>query len=87
MQRALIASGVLGLGTALVFGAAAVTATLFPSGATVAPNMNVMWARDDMMMAKPMPAAPMPVMITNEGGGIQPAPEMAPTPMPEVAEP
>ena len=32
MQRALIASGVLGLGTALVFGAAAVTATLFPSG-------------------------------------------------------
>jgi hypothetical protein len=77
MQRALIASGVLGLGTALVFGAAAVTATLFPSGATVPANMNVMWARDDVMMAKPMPpgvaipvpAGPAPLVITNEGGG------------------
>ncbi len=72
MQRALIASGVLGLGTALVFGAAAVTATLFPSGATVAANMNGMWARDDVMMAKPM-AVPMggPLVITNEGGGLE----------------
>ena len=77
MQRALIASGVLGLGTALVFGAAAVTATLFPSGATVATNMNIMWARDDVMMAKPMPpgiampmpAAPAPLEITDRGGG------------------
>ena len=77
MQRALIASGVLGLGTALVFGAAAVTATLFPSGATVAPNMNVMWARDDVMMAKPMPV-PMggPLMITNDGGGMELVPDV-----------
>ena len=78
MQRALIASGVLGLGTALVFGAAAVTAALFPSGATVATNMSVMWARDDVMMAKPMPpglAMPVPadrapLIITNVGGGV-----------------
>jgi len=87
MQRALIASGVLGLGTALVFGAAALTATLFPSGATVAGNMNVMWARDDVMMAKPMPAGPLNVVVTNEGGGVQPVPEIAPTPAPAVAEP
>jgi hypothetical protein len=55
MQRALIASGVLGLGTALVFGAAALTAMLFPNGTSVAASMNGMWVRDEMM-AKPMPA-------------------------------
>ena len=48
MQRALIASGVLGLGTALVFGAAAVTASLFPNGATVAASFN----GGDMMFAQ-----------------------------------
>ena len=45
MQRVLIASGVLGLGTALVFGAAALTATLFPNGPMVAAGMNEVWMR------------------------------------------
>ena len=35
MQRAAIVSGVLGLGTVLVFGAAALAAALFPNGGTV----------------------------------------------------
>ena len=40
IHRVLIVSGALGLGTALVFGAAALTATLFPNGATVSAGMN-----------------------------------------------
>jgi hypothetical protein len=40
MRPGLIVGGVLGLGTAIVFGLAAVTATLFPSGATVATQIN-----------------------------------------------
>ena len=80
MQRALIASGVLGLGTALVFGAAALTASLFPNGSTVAAGFN----GGDMIFAKPGMAVPMPpqpvfaqpgVVV---GGGV--APDVAPAP-------
>ena len=83
MQRALIASGVLGLGTALVFGAAAVTASLFPNGATVAASFN----GGDMMFAKPamggmaMPMPPQPMFAQPDvvvGGGV--APDVAPVP-------
>ncbi len=83
MQRALIASGVLGLGTALVFGAAALTATLFPNGATVAASFNggdVMFAKPGMG-AMPVPMPPQPVFAQpdiNTGGGI--APDIAPLP-------
>ncbi len=40
MQRALIVTGVLGMGTAVVFGLAALTATLFPNGALVRAGWN-----------------------------------------------
>lgn len=86
MQRALIASGVLGLGTALVFGAAALTASLFPNGPTVAAGFN----GSDMMFAKPamggmaVPMPPQPVFAqpdVNSGGGVQVAvPDVAPLP-------
>jgi hypothetical protein len=79
MQRALIASGVLGLGTALVFGAAALTATLFPNGSTVPGGAMPVWARDDVQMggwAKPMPMpAPgvmmEPPVIRTEDGAVE----------------
>jgi len=40
VRAALTVGGVLGTGTALVFGLAAVTATVFPNGATVGGSMN-----------------------------------------------
>ncbi len=40
MRRILICSGVLGVGTALVFAAAALTATLFPNGTLVSSGWN-----------------------------------------------
>ena len=43
MKAGLVVGGVLSMGTALVFGAAALTATLFPSGATVAAGLNEAW--------------------------------------------
>jgi len=91
MQRALIASGVLGLGTALVFGAAALTASLFPNGPTVAAGFN----GSDMMFAKPgmgampVPMPPQPVFAqpdVNSGGGVQVvAPDVAPAPTTQPA--
>lgn len=43
MKAALIVGGVLSAGTAFVFGAAAVTATLFPAGATLPSTPNEAW--------------------------------------------
>ncbi len=66
MQRALIAAGVLGAGSAIVFGAAAVTATLFPNGPMVASN-------GPMFMGKPdfgAPALPIPMPAPLPGTGI-----------------
>ena len=40
MQRAVIVSGVLGLGSVIVFGAAALAAALFPNGGTVNAGWN-----------------------------------------------
>ena len=59
MQRALIVTGVLGLGTAIVFGAAGVAAAMFPNGGTVPAGWNggVMVERGVAMPA-PMPANP-----------------------------
>ena len=71
MHRALVVSGVLGLGTAIVFGAAALTATLFPNGGTV--NMawggNVGFEKGIAMPAPmPMPAVGVDVATENEKG-------------------
>ncbi len=47
-MKPLIVAGVLSLGSAMVFGAAALTASLFPNGATVAAGVmdqsQVVWA-------------------------------------------
>ena len=57
MHRSLVVSGVLGLGTAIVFGAAALAATLFPNGGTV----NMAWG-GNMMFEKGIGVqAPMPM--------------------------
>lgn len=86
MHRVLIASGVLGLGTAVVFGAAAVTATLFPNGPMVAAGMDVMWERGGVMMGgggmKAMPV-PMPgpvFAVDDTGKGEVVVPDVEPQP-------
>ena len=69
MQRVLITSGVLGLGSAIVFGAAALTATLFPNGPMVAAGMSDVWIRNGvgvggggvMMEAPAIKAIPIPM--------------------------
>lgn len=77
MRRILICSGVLGGGTALVFGAAALTAVLIPPGRIVPQNQDIMFAR-------PMPVAvDRAFPIGDDGGGgngfiVLPAPEPAP---------
>jgi hypothetical protein len=86
MRRVLITSGALGLGTALVFGAAALTATLFPNGATVAANMNnVMIGVGKPMIqggfAAPAPVMAVPGVVVNDGSGVAP-PDVAPMPSP-----
>jgi hypothetical protein len=91
MRRVLITSGVLGLGTALVFGAAALTATLFPTGATVGANMNGIMSNNVMIgVGKPMIqggfAAPPPIMavpgtVVDDGSGVAP-PVAVPEPSP-----
>jgi len=48
MQRALVVGGTLGLGTAIVFGAAALAATLFPNGGTVSAS----WNNGEMMIER-----------------------------------
>jgi hypothetical protein len=61
MQRALIVGGVLGLGTAAVFGAAAVASALFPNGSTVAAAWNGggMWDKGGVVVAPgPVPIGP-----------------------------
>ena len=64
-MRALQVTGVLGLGTALVFALAAATATLFPNGTVVNQSWGGMWRNDvGWDVAVPMPAieAPMPAI-------------------------
>jgi len=59
MNRVVIVSGTLGLGTALVFGAAAVASAMFPNGETVVSQWN-----GGMMMGKGIAVpAPMPAPI------------------------
>jgi len=59
MRAGLIVTGVLGLGTAVVFACAALTATLFPNGTLVAANPwgnPVMRNWDGGVVAVPVPA-------------------------------
>ena len=58
MQRAVIVSGVLGMGSVLVFAAAALAAALFPNGGTVSPGFNQFggFGRGGLVAPAPMPA-------------------------------
>jgi hypothetical protein len=70
MRRILICSGVLGVGTALVFAAAGLTATLFPNGTLVSSGWNggIMRGWD---VAVPAPA---PAFQVAPDAGLQPLP-------------
>jgi hypothetical protein len=72
MHRALVVSGVLGLGTAIVFGAAALAATMFPNGGTV----NMAWGGnvivDKGFAVQPAVGVPIPMppnVGTDDGTG------------------
>jgi hypothetical protein len=73
MRRALIATGVLGTGTALTFAAAVLASALFPSGSLVYNQQP--WAVPMRGWAEPMPggwAEPMPGKappVPGDGGG------------------
>ena len=68
MQRVVIVSGILGLGTAFVFGAAVLAAALFPNGGTVQMGWNTgVWDKGIAVPAPmPMPAIE-PGVIIDEG--------------------
>jgi hypothetical protein len=79
MRRILICTGVLGGGTALVFGAAAVAAALIPPSSIVPQNPNVMFGR---AMPGVMPVGPGNVVTIVDdapaGVVVLPAPDQAP---------
>jgi hypothetical protein len=68
MQRALIVTGVLGFGTALVFAAAALTAMLFPNGTQVNAGWNGPVFMDKAVGPGVMMPAPVPVVVPQDGG-------------------
>jgi hypothetical protein len=81
MRRVLIVSGVLGIGTALVFAAAALTATLFPNGTVVGGGWNGggMVNKGGWGVAAPVPApVVMPDVVVPDAGttvpDVQPLP-------------
>ena|SRR5690242_3746151 len=61
MQRALIVSGVLGLGSVLVFAAAALASALFPNGGTVSASWNS-WSKEVTLGGGVVAPAPMPAI-------------------------
>jgi hypothetical protein len=87
MKPGLTVAGVLGTGTALVFGAAFLVSALFPNGTRVASTWNggMVWAKDGMVVneigvAQPAPMpVPMPIVVDDNAGGMEPAPDMLPT--------
>ena len=82
MKRVAIVSGTLGLGTALVFGAAAIAAAMFPNGAMVAGQWNGGFAVDRAIAAPaPMPAPGTgPFVVIDDGKDIQGVNEAPATP-------
>ena len=74
MRAGFIVTGVLGIGTALVFAAAALVSLAFPNGSTVAAGWNGgLSTKGDLMMP-----APAPIMIDANGGGVTIQPNVAP---------
>ena len=71
MRAGFIVTGVLGIGTALVFGAAALVSLAFPTGSTVAAGWNGGgWTKGVVTMQ-----VPAPITIDANGGGLVPPPE------------
>jgi hypothetical protein len=77
MRAGAIVTGVLGLGTALVFALAALTASMFPNGTIVAsgwsPVMERGWVGGGMAVPVPAPVFVAPdvnVGIDGTGGGV-----------------
>ena len=72
MRAGLIVTGVLGIGTAAVFGLAAVASAAFPQGSTIATMWNGVWNGAGIVKAMPQPiAVPAPgvVVIDNSSSG------------------
>lgn len=71
-MKALIVTAVLGLGTAIVFGAAALTATLFPNGSTVALSwMGGGWAKGGgIAVPVPAPAVNVAPFVVDDSGSV-----------------
>ncbi len=75
MKPAAIVTGTLGLGTALVFGAAMLASAMFPNGGTV----NVAWNGGmgfDKGFGAPV-AVPAPGVIVNDGTDLMVPPDVA----------
>ena len=71
MHRPVIVSGVLGLGSVLVFGAAALAAALFPHGGTVNAGWNSFGGFErGVAMPAPMPVQVDPDVFTDEGKAV-----------------
>jgi hypothetical protein len=71
MHRAVIVSGVLGLGSVLVFGAAALAAALFPNGGTVNAGWNSFGGFErGVAMPAPMPVQVDPGVFIDEGKAV-----------------
>jgi hypothetical protein len=75
MTRAFIVSGVLGLGTVLVFGAAMLASALFPNGGTVSTGWN-QWG--GMEKGIPMPAIERGIVVEPVEPRIDPAVDPVP---------
>jgi len=73
MRHGLVVSGVLGIGTVLVFGAAALVSAMFPNGATVAAGWNggVVWGKGSGFVNAIAVPAPPPMIVEAEGGTIE----------------
>ncbi|MDP2350390.1 MAG: hypothetical protein Q8M74_04450, partial [Chloroflexota bacterium] len=65
MRAGVVVSGVLGLGTVLVFAAAALVSAMFPNGATVAAGWNggVVWGKGGGFVNAIAVPAPPPMVV------------------------
>ena len=71
MHRAVIVSSVLGIGSVLVFGAAALAAALFPNGGTVNAGWNSFGGFErGVAMPAPMPVQVDPDVFIDEGKAV-----------------
>ena len=72
MRAAITVTGVLGLGTAFVFGAAALVSLAFPNGSTVSAGWNGGggWGKGGIAVPMPAPMAPAPVVVDDSGNPV-----------------